>query len=291
MSNEPTTDRASQHAARSASPDASGPSARIRSIRRPPLTIGVYAISAICGMLDAASFLGLGHIFVETMTGNILFFAFSLGTRDFPQFAPDISAVVLPYLAALGSFAVGAVAGGRLRRAGETGRRAGFAADAMLIGVAVLVVVLTHPGPTGYARYLVVGVLAVAMGIQNALMRRWGIPDLATNLMTLTFTDLLADSTLGGGNNPRAGRRSVSMLIFTLGAVLGALMTVHGVLWPMLTSFALFALALPILLQPLRESKTPPITVLINCTGRTASQDRSSWVIGRRSPGHPWATQ
>ena len=48
------------------------PMARIRSIRRPPLVVGVYAITVVCGMLDAASFLGLGLIFVETMTGNIL---------------------------------------------------------------------------------------------------------------------------------------------------------------------------------------------------------------------------
>jgi len=97
---------------------------------------------------------------------------------------------------------------------------------------------------------LVIAILAFAMGIQNALIRRWGIPDLATNVMTKTLAYLLADSTLGGGNNPRAVRRGVSIVIFATGATVGAFMTRYGVLWPILTSFTLFALALPILLQP-----------------------------------------
>jgi uncharacterized membrane protein YoaK (UPF0700 family) len=235
------------------------PAVTTRPAWRPPLALGVYGITAVCGLLDAASFLGLGLIFVETMTGNILLLAFSLGVRGtHGRFAIAFpGGTVVPYLGALAAFAVGAVAGGRLVRAGETGRRAGFAIDATLIGIAVLVVALTRPGPANDARYPVIMILACAMGLQNALMRRWGIRDLATNLMTLTFTGLHADSTLGGGNNPRAMRRSVSILIFTASATAGAFMTRYGVLWPLLTGFTLFVLALPILLQPRMESPKP----------------------------------
>ena len=35
-----------------------------------------------------------------------------------------------------------------------------------------------------------------------------------------------------------------------IGATTGAFLTRYGVLWPVLTAFTLFALALPILLQP-----------------------------------------
>jgi uncharacterized membrane protein YoaK (UPF0700 family) len=229
---------------------------RTQSTGLPPLTVGVYGITVVCGLLDAASFLGLGLIFVETMTGNILLLAFSLGVRGtFGRFATDFpGGTVLPYLAALGAFALGAVAGGRLVRAKEPGRRAGFAIEASMIGLAVLVVAATHPGADNVARYPVIAVLACAMGLQNALMRRWGIPDLATNLMTLTFTGLHADSTLAGGDNPRALRRSVSIVIFTVGATVGAFMTRYGILWPLLTAFTVFVLALPILLQPRDEA-------------------------------------
>jgi uncharacterized membrane protein YoaK (UPF0700 family) len=145
------------------------------------------------------------------------------------------------------------VAGGRLVRAGEPGRRAGFAIDGVLIGIAALVIVLTHPGPADLARYPVIMILACAMGIQNALMRRWGIRDLATSLFTLTYTGLWGDSPLGGGNNPRALRRSASLAIFVISATTAAFMTRYGVLWPVLTAFTLFVMALPILLQPRTE--------------------------------------
>ena len=158
---------------------------------------------------------------------------------------------LLPYVVALVCFAAGAAAGGRLvRRDGETGRRIGFASDAGLIGVAAVIIALTHPGPAGQARYLVIGILAVAMGMQNVLIRRWGILDLATNAMTKTMAYLAADSPLGGGDNHHAMRRSTSIVIFAAGAAAGAFLSRYGVLWPILTSFTLFVLALPILLQP-----------------------------------------
>jgi uncharacterized membrane protein YoaK (UPF0700 family) len=226
------------------------------SILRPPLMVGVGAITAICGMLDAATFLGLGHVFAETMNGNIVLLAFTVGTRGVPGLTSLLPGNLWPYVVALACFAAGAVIGGRLvRREGEMGRRLGFASDTVLIGIAAVVVALTHPGPTGNARYLVIAILALAMGIQNILIRHWGIPDLATNVMTKTVAFLVADSTLGGGNNHHAARRGVSIVIFAVGATVGAFLTRYGVLWPILTSFTLFVLALPILLRPPSKSR------------------------------------
>ena len=244
-------DSASTTVGRPASLDGRRRAAVIPPIPLPPLAVGVYGITAVCGMLDAATFLGLGHAFVETMTGNILLLAITVGVHAGGNPASPLpGSTVVPYVVALTCFAVGAVAGGRLVRAGEPGRRAGFVSDAGLIGIAALVVALAHPGPAGRARYLVIGILAFAMGIQNALMRRWGIRDLATNVMTLTLTGLLAESTLGGGTNPRAVRRGASIGIFLAGAAAGAAMTGYGVLWPVLASFIVFVLALPVLMQP-----------------------------------------
>lgn len=216
----------------------------------PPLAVGVYAISAVCGLLDSATFLGLGHAFVETMTGNILLLAFTLGVSigGVPA-SPLPGTTVWPYLVALACFAVGSIAGGRLVQAEEHGRRTGFVVDAALIGVSAVAVLLTHPTPTSGSRFLVIGILSGAMGIQNALMRKWGIRDLATNVMTLTLCGLLAESTLGGGTNPNARRRATSIGIFLIGATGGAALSGRGVLWPILTAFVLFTLALPVLMQ------------------------------------------
>jgi hypothetical protein len=78
--------------------------------------VGVFGITVVCGILDAASFLGLGLIFAETMTGNILLFAFSLGVHGtYGRFASAFpGGTVLPDLAPLGAIVLGAVVGGRL---------------------------------------------------------------------------------------------------------------------------------------------------------------------------------
>jgi uncharacterized membrane protein YoaK (UPF0700 family) len=240
-------------------PSTAGPAAGRWLFPRLPLAAGAGAITAICGMLDAATFLGLGHVFAETMNGNIVFLAFTAGTRGAPGLTAVLPGNLVPYVVALVCFSAGAVIGGRLaRRDGETGRRIGFAGDAGLIGAAAIAVALTHPGPAGHARYLIIGILAVAMGMQNVLIRRWGIPDLATNAMTKTLAYLVADSSLGGGDNHHATRRGTSIMIFAISAATGAFLTRYGLLWPILASFTLLILALPVLLQPPEEPRSHP---------------------------------
>lgn len=119
-------------------------------MRLPPVA-GTYAVTAVCGVLDAACFLKLGNVFVEIVTGNLALLAFALGTQGVSAFARTAGAVP-PYVAALGCFVVGAVLGGRMVQLGEFGRRTGFIADAALIGTAALASGLTHPGPDGNAR-------------------------------------------------------------------------------------------------------------------------------------------
>jgi hypothetical protein len=110
-----------------------GPAARHWLFPRLPLAAGAGAITAICGMLDAATFLGLGHVFAETMNGNIVFPAFTAGARGIPGLTSALPSNLLPYVVALVCFAAGAIVGGRLvRRDGGTGRRVGFASDAGL---------------------------------------------------------------------------------------------------------------------------------------------------------------
>jgi uncharacterized membrane protein YoaK (UPF0700 family) len=90
-----------------------------------------------------------------------------------------------------------------------------------------------------------VSLLALAMGLQNALIRRHGVPDLATNVMTLTVTALIAESGLAGGANDRWRRRSLSVGIFLVTATLGAVLTSRvGPAVPLALALALFTAAL-----------------------------------------------
>jgi uncharacterized membrane protein YoaK (UPF0700 family) len=123
--------------------------------------------------------------------------------------------------------------------------RHGFALEWALLAAALAGTLLLHPGPSGPARDLVVSLLAFAMGLQNALIRRHGVPDLATNVMTLTVTALIAESRLGGGAGDRWRRRSGSVGIFLVTATLGAAMTSYIGPWaPLSLAVVLFTLAL-----------------------------------------------
>ncbi len=208
--------------------------------------VGIYVITGICGMLDAVCYLGLGQVFAEIMTGNLVYLAFSIGTLGTASSQP-----VLPYLIALGAFALGVLLGARLVRLrsalGE--HRVAFAVEWMALAAAVAATLLVHPHYHGDARFLVIGILAFGMGVQNAAVRKWGVPDLATNVMTLTMVGLIADTRVAGGDNHRAGRRALSLSIFAVSAIFGAFLLRYGVIWPQVAALVIFSVALPILLH------------------------------------------
>jgi uncharacterized membrane protein YoaK (UPF0700 family) len=94
------------------------------------------------------------------------------------------------------------------------------------------------------AGYVVVAMLALAMGIQNAMVRVHGVPDIATNVMTVTFTGIFADSTPAGGTNRNWRRRMTSVGLFMAGAALGGLLLQFGTVWPLVLTSVVFSLAM-----------------------------------------------
>jgi uncharacterized membrane protein YoaK (UPF0700 family) len=69
----------------------------------PPLLV---TLTVVTGLVDAVSYVALGHVFVANMTGNVVFLGFALAG------APGLS--VGAALAAAVAFLGGALAGGRL---------------------------------------------------------------------------------------------------------------------------------------------------------------------------------
>src|SRR5207247_4388757 len=65
----------------------------------------LLGLTAVTGVVDAASFLGLGHIFTANMTGNIVFLGFAFGGGTGVSVARSLTA--------LSAFACGGVCGGR----------------------------------------------------------------------------------------------------------------------------------------------------------------------------------
>jgi uncharacterized membrane protein YoaK (UPF0700 family) len=223
----------------------------------PPLLL---LLTLVTGLVDAASFLDLGHVFVANMTGNVVFLGFAIAG------AGGISAWLS--LVAIGAFLVGSVTGGRL------GEHFAVSRDQLLRGalvpqlVAVLLAVLVAAGHDhigGMRRYVVIALLAFAMGIQNATARRLAVPELTTTVLTMTLTGIAADSPLAGGEGSRLARRLLAVLAMLVGATIGGLLSLHvNPAAPLLAAAAVLAAAgfaaLRLLPPPERspEAAAPP---------------------------------
>jgi uncharacterized membrane protein YoaK (UPF0700 family) len=180
-------------------------------------------LTTVTGVVDAVSYIALGHVFVANMTGNVVFLGFALAG------APGLSAPAS--IAALGAFLLGAVGGGRIasRYGTHRGRqlRTATAIAVLPALLAVIVAAIVGQPVSGGARYALIVPLGIAMGIQNATARRLAVPDLTTTVLTLTLTGVAADSRLAGGPGGHPARRLISVGAMFAGALLGAVLVVE----------------------------------------------------------------
>ncbi len=188
--------------------------------RHGPLPLLLIVLTVVTGLVDAVSYLKLGHVFVANMTGNVVLLGLAVGGVS--EFSVAVS------LTAMGSFLLGALAGGRLGSStGEhRGRFLALAtyAQVCVVGAAFVVSLASSDVSGGILAYALIVLLAFAMGLQNAAARRLGVPDLTTTVLTLTFTGLAADSQFAGGTNPNIGRRLIATAAMFIGASLGAVL-------------------------------------------------------------------
>ncbi|MGH9123764.1 MAG: YoaK family protein [Acidimicrobiales bacterium] len=192
----------------------------------------LLALTVVTGIVDAVSILRLGHVFVANMTGNLVFLGFALaGASGFS---------VLASLTAVAAFVVGAAAGARLPSgtpAQVLGRMAAIEA-ALAAGATVVAAV----GDGAGARYAITVLLALAMGGQNATVRKLAIPDMTTTVLTLTLTGLAADAPDLRTPGSHTRRRTVAVAAMLGGAVLGALVVLHAsTAWALAAATAVLA--------------------------------------------------
>ncbi|MEV7773638.1 YoaK family protein [Kitasatospora sp. NPDC086791] len=216
-----------------------------RADRHGPLPPLLLLLTVATGVVDAVSYLGLGHVFVANMTGNVVFLGFALAG------APGLS--VVASLVSPAAFLAGALVGGRLgsRTPLHRGRLLALAAgiQTVLLTAAAGTAAAGGVGGSGGSGavsgtgYPLIVLLGLGMGLQNAVARRLAVPDLTTTVLTLTLTGLAADSTAAGGSAPRPGRRILSALAMLLGGLAGAALVLHGWLTAALALAALLLLA------------------------------------------------
>ncbi|MFF7534471.1 YoaK family protein [Streptomyces bobili] len=192
--------------------------------RHGPLPPLMLILTVVTGLVDAVSYLALGHVFVANMTGNVVFLGFAL--------AGDENLSALASVVAIMAFLLGALAGGKLgtRFALHRGHllRTSTTVQTILVAVTMVVAAVSDRWVTPGVQYTLIVFLGLAMGLQNAVARRLGVPDLTTTVLTLTLTGLAADSTPAGGEAPRPGRRILSVLAMFLGVFVGAQLVLHG---------------------------------------------------------------
>jgi uncharacterized membrane protein YoaK (UPF0700 family) len=177
-------------------------------------------MTVVTGLVDAFSYLSLGHVFVANMTGNVVFLGFGIAG------AGGIS--IWASLTALGSFLTGGICGGRIGARWSNNRSRHLTATTstellLVTGAFVITACSPHHLGTG-SRYAVIVLLAIAMGVQNATARKLAVPDLTTTVLTMTLTGVAADAAIAGGHGSKLGRRALSVAAMLLGALIGGLL-------------------------------------------------------------------
>lgn len=199
----------------------------------------LFVLTFNTGLVDAVSYLLLGHVFVANMTGNVILLGFSLaGVSDFSLAAS---------LTALAVFFAGAVLAGRLGMRDSAPRRLlkrSLIIEGLLFAAAAAPLFFGWSTTDDFARYWLIVFLGLAMGVQTATVRLLAVPDLTTTVLTLTLAGLAADSSFAGGSNPRIGRRLAAVALMLAGAAVGALVAQHAnPAWVLLLALVLLTIS------------------------------------------------
>ena len=219
-----------------------------------PLPELLLILTVVTGIVDAVSILALGRVFVANMTGNVVFAGFAI--TGAPGFSLGAS------LFALAGFLIGAFLGGRMTTKVGHDRalhlRIATVSEFALLAVA-LIVAAAFGGPaavhgtlhlaSGTATFgtgimdALAALLAVAMGIQNALARKLAVPDLTTTVLTMTLTGIGHDSRTGHRGHVTLSRRVLVVATMLAGGVVGAELVLNvGSIAPLALATVLLAI-------------------------------------------------
>jgi len=198
------------------------------------LPLLLYIATATTGLIDAISYLALGHAFTANMTGNVVFLTFAVAG------APGLS--IRRSLTALIAFMIGALIGGRVAtRLSEVSTSSWITTalsleSALLLAATLVAINFRDSSGRSFQLYSIIVLTACAMGFRNATVRKMAIPDLTTTVLTLTITGFAADSRFAGGTSPRWRRRLLAVLLMFFGAVIGTLLLRRSVVLPLATA-------------------------------------------------------
>lgn len=191
-------------------------------------------LTCAAGSVDAASYYTLGHVFTANMTGNTIHLGVALGRWNLTE--------IVRTATVLAGFVLGVALGAAMvERDGSAAAWPDSVTRAL--GVELLVLVLAEVGwlvgfaPARVGQQVMLALLAIAMGIQSAAVRRLRISGVVTTYITGTVTSFVAGEVrrhLGYDKpTPEAPTRSAPLLglvwlVYVAGAIATAAWASRG---------------------------------------------------------------
>jgi uncharacterized membrane protein YoaK (UPF0700 family) len=196
-------------------------------------TRDLLMLSVVAGSADAAGFMGVGHVFTSNMTGNLVLLGIACGQGQWGDVAKTFYVLVM--------FAIGAAGGGRLTRklADDAWRklllRILALESVLLVSFAVWWALISESGRTAQF-YGLIPLLALAMGLQSAVMNRLTIAGVTNTAMTGTLTNvavglervLFPAADQEPGIRRRTGKQFLVILLYCGGALVEGLLLMHA---------------------------------------------------------------
>jgi uncharacterized membrane protein YoaK (UPF0700 family) len=185
------------------------------------------------GAVDAVSFFGLGRVFTGNMTGNMVLLGLAAGRAKGSE--------VVRSAVSLGAFCAGVLLAAVLiqliskRAAPGRDSRVWPVGVSIVLALEVLVqagflagwlAVRGHPGLVLEA--VLVGLSALAMGMQSDAVAALGVTGVTTTYVTGTMTGLLRALVVGGDDIPSRLRRLAVLVGLLVGAVMGGVLLVEA---------------------------------------------------------------
>jgi uncharacterized membrane protein YoaK (UPF0700 family) len=200
----------------------------------------LVALTISTGSIDAISWFGLGKVFSAFMTGNLAFVGFRLASSNGPSL-PRV-------LTSIAAFAIGAALSARVVRRTIGGERAWppqviVALAGSLVAETVFLAVWAAVGADPSARLgdFLIGLSALAMGIQTAAVFALGVRAVFTTAATATLAVLMGDFSEWPQSRGERWRLASVLGGLLIGAVVGTTLVVHAGAWAPLFPVAVTA--------------------------------------------------
>lgn len=183
---------------------------------RTVIGVGLILMSFGSGCMDILSYRFLGEVFTSAMTGNVALMGLSLGHGDLAGAIRNISA--------FGGFFVGLLVGAMLLR-GVAGRWRFVLTLGLQAALLLCFALLWDRHDINAWRFGLIGLSAIAMGMQSAVAHRIGVRGVTTTYFTGTLTNiafgLVGPQSAGDSPMGRVGWPVLAFLSYLSGAAMG----------------------------------------------------------------------